>query len=262
MRFTNEQRNELWDRWRRGESSRLIGRALRASPTSVRAVLAAHGGIRPPERRRNRRHLSAQEREEVSRGIAAGASARAIAATIGRSPSSVSREITRNGGRSHYRAVSTDVSAWEHARRPKVSRLASNAKLLGLVREKLESDWSPEQIAQWLKRTYAGFPELRISHETIYRTIYVSGRTALGLPSARHLRSGRSVRHVRKAKQGHGRGVLRNMTSIRDRPATVTDRVEVWHWEGDLVMGKRPSAVATLVERATRYVRVVPLPHG
>jgi IS30 family transposase len=114
-------------------------------------VLATHGGVRPPERLRNQRHLSAQEREEVTCGIAAGASARAIAASIGRSPSTVSREIARNGGRTEYRAAAADVSAWERARRPKMSRLASNAELLRLVREKLELDWSPEQIAHWLK---------------------------------------------------------------------------------------------------------------
>lgn len=203
-----------------------------------------------------------QEREEVTRGIAAGASARAIAASIGRSPSTISREIARNGGRRKYRAATADLAAWERARRPKMTRLASNAELLHLVREKLELDWSPEQIAQWLNRAHPTTSELRISHETIYRTIYTAGRTGLGPRPARHLRSGRSVRHVRKAKQAHGRGVLRNMTSIRGRPATVTDRVEVGHWEGDLVMGTRPSAVATLVERTTRYVRVVRLPDG
>ena len=130
------------------------------------------------------------------------------------------------------------------------------------MREKLELDWSPKQITHWFKQTHAADPDIQISHETIYRTIYTAGRTGLGPRSARHLRSGRSVRHVRKTKQAHGRGVLRNMTLIRDRPAPITDRVEVGHWEGDLVMGKRPSAVATLVERATRYVRVVPLPDG
>jgi len=206
--------------------------------------------------------MSSQEREEISRGIAAGASTRAIAASIDRSPSTVSREIARNGGRTDYRAATADESAWQRARRPKVSRFDTNVEVLRLVREKLELDWSPEQIARLLKQAHAADSELRVSHETIYRTIYIAGRAGLGSRPSRYLRSGRSVRHVRKAKQAHGRGVLRNMTSIRDRPATVADRVEVGHWEGDLVMGKRPSAVATLVERATRYVRVVPLPNG
>ncbi|MGH2584940.1 MAG: IS30 family transposase [Dehalococcoidia bacterium] len=260
--LSSAQENELWERWGSGEPSRLIARALRTNPSAVRAVLARHGGVRPPVRRRSARHLSVQEREEVTRGIAAGLSARAIAARIGRSPSTVSREIARNGGRARYRAASADAAASERARRPKVSRLASNPELLRLVRERLELDWSPEQIAQWLKHVHADVPELRVSHETIYRTIYVAGRRELGPRPARHLRSGRSVRHVRKAKQAHGRGVLRNMTSIRERPAAVSERAEVGHWEGDLVMGKRPSAVATLVERATRYVRVVALPDG
>ena len=262
MAFTSEQEIELWGRWRRGESSRLIARALGTNPSAVRAHLARHGGVRPLARRRSARHLSVEEREEVTRGIAAGLPSRAIAARIGRSPSTVSREIARNGGRSRYRAAPAEMAAWDRARRPKPSRLASCADLLQLVRERLELDWSPEQIAHWLRRVHPDDPELRVSHETIYRTIYVACRGELGRRPAKHLRSGRSVRHPRKVKQSHGRGVLRNMTSIRERPAVVTARTEVGHWEGDLVMGKRPSAVATLVERTTRYVRVVPLPHG
>jgi IS30 family transposase len=152
-----------------------------------------------------------------SRGIAAGLSARAIAALLGRPPSTVSREISRNGGRDAYRAAAADLAAWDRARRPKVSRLASHPELLHVVREKLELDWSPEKIANWLKQRHDG-SAFRISHETIYRTVYVSGRSELGSHPARHLRSGRSVRHVRKAKQAHGRGVLRNMTSIGNGP--------------------------------------------
>ena len=260
--FTDEQENELWVRWKDGESSRLIARSLRTSAATVRSYLAVHGGVRPSARRRSGRHLTITEREEISRGIAAGLSGRAIAAQLGRPASTVSREINRNGGRVGYRAALADSAAWERARRPKLSRLASHAELLALVRGRLELDWSPTQIAQWLKRVYPNGEELRLSHETIYRTIYVSSRVEFGPRAGKHLRSGRSVRNARKAKQSHGRGVLRNMTSIRDRPAVVTERVEVGHWEGDLVMGRRPSAVATLVERATRYVRVVPLHDG
>ncbi|WP_223145265.1 IS30 family transposase [Microbacterium sp. ANT_H45B] len=262
MAFTSEQEIELWERWSRGEPSRLIARALRTGPAAVRGFLARHGGVRPPERHRSDRHLTALEREEISRGIAVGSSNRAIAAVIGRSASTVSREITRNGGRDRYRATSADEPAWSRARRPKPSRLETNGELLAVVREQLELDWSPQQIARWLRTTRPDDEAMRVSHETIYRSIYVSSRTELGQHSARRLRSGRSVRHARRAKQSHGRGVLRNMTSIRDRPAIVMDRIEVGHWEGDLVMGKRPSAVATLVERATRFVRVVPLHDG
>jgi IS30 family transposase len=202
------------------------------------------------------------EREEVSRGITAGLSSRAIAARIGRSASTVSREIARNGGRERYRATVADNAAWERARRPKPSRLSSNPALLAVVRERLEEDWSPEQIAVRLKRVHPDAASMRVSHETIYRTISLAGRRELGPRPAGHLRSGRSVCHVRRVKQSHGRGVLRNMVSIRQRPVAVTERVEVGHWEGDLVMGKRPSAVATLVERSTRYRRVVLLPDG
>jgi IS30 family transposase len=178
----------------------------------------------------------------VSRGIAARLSSRAIAARIGHSPPTASREIARNGGRRRYRAAVADDAAWERARRPKPSRLASCPELRRLVRERLEQDWSPEQIAVWLKREHPKDASMRVSHETIYRSIYLSGRHELGPKPARHLRSGRMVRHARRAKQSHGGGVLRNMVSIRLRPAVVTERAEVGHWEGDLVMGKRPSA--------------------
>lgn len=262
MVFTSELEDELWQRWERGESSRLIARKLRSTPHAVRAVLARHGGVRPPTRARGKQQLTATEREEISRGIAAGLSSRAIAAALGRSPSTVSREIARNGGRRRYRAAVADAATWERARRPKASRLATSPELLAAVRDRLERDWSPGQIAVSLKRDHPADPGMWISHETIYRSIYVSTRRELGVKPAQHLRSGRSVRRARKAKQSQGRGVLRNMTSIRNRPAVVSDRVDVGHWEGDLVMGKRPSAVATLVERSTRYVRVVQLPDG
>ena len=260
--LTNEQQDEVWDRWGRGEPSRLIARSLRSNPSAVRAHLAKHGGVRPVPRRRSRLHLTAEQREEVTRGIAAGLSSRAIAASIGRAPSTVSREIARNGGRDAYRATLADTAAWERARRPKPTRLASDPELLRIVRGRLEADWSPEQIAHWLRRQFATDTHMRISHETIYRSIYLAGRRELGRDASRHLRSGRSVRRARVAKRSHGRGVLRNMTSIRTRPVSVADRVELGHWEGDLVMGARPSAVATLVERSTRYVRVIPLPNG
>lgn len=262
MPLTSDQQDEVWDRWGRGEPSRLIARALRCSPAVVRRHLAVHGGVRPAARRRSDRHLSVGEREEISRGIPTGASSRTIALLIGRSASTVSREIARNGGRVAYRAALAEVDAWERARRPKVSKLAGSPALLAVVRSRLELDWSPQQIAAWLPRTHPTDSSIRVSHETIYRSIYISGRNDLGPHAARHLRSGRAIRQARRVKQGHGRGVLRNMTSIHTRPAAVTDRQEVGHWEGDLVMGTRPSAVATLVERSTRFVRIVPLPDG
>ncbi|WP_208323591.1 IS30 family transposase [Microbacterium sp. Be9] len=262
MGFTSEQEDALWELWAKGEPSRLIARSLRSNPSAVRAHLAKHGGVRPATRRRSRRHLTVEQREEVTRGIAAGLSNRVIAGSIGCAPSTVSREIARNGGRDAYRATLADRAAWERARRPKASRLESRPELLRIVRERLALDWSPEQIAHWLRRTHPHDPLLRISHETIYRSIYVAGRRELGPGSAKHLRSGRSVRRARVPQRTYGRGVLRNMVSIRERPACVTERTEIGHWEGDLVMGARPSAVATLVERSTRFVRVIPLPDG
>lgn len=199
---------------------------------------------------------------EVSRGIAAGLSARAIAARLGRSPLTVSREIRRNGGRGRYRAAAADAAAVDRARRPKPTRLGSAPVLLAAVRSKLELDWSPEQIAVWLRRQHPTEPSLWVSHETIYRSTYVAARDELGARAAHHLRSGRSVRRPRRVRSSHGRGRLRNMTSIHARPVEVLERTQIRHWEGDLVMGKRPSAIATLVERQTRFVRIVPLPDG
>lgn len=262
MGFSGVEKDELWRRWRAGDSTRLIARALGCSPSSVQRHLGRTGGVQPPVRRRADAHLSLLEREEVSRGIAAGLSAREIASSVGRSPSTVSREIRRNGGRSTYRAAAAELAAIERGRRPKPTRLASDPALLAVVRAKLELDWSPEQIAVWLRRQYPTEKAMRVSHETIYRSIYVTSRSELGSHAARHLRSGRSVRRPRRVQVSHGRGRLRNMTSIHSRPVEVLQRAEIGHWEGDLVMGKRPSAVATLVERQTRFVRIVPLPNG
>jgi DNA-binding CsgD family transcriptional regulator len=168
--FTSEPEDELWERWARGESGRLIARKLRSTPHAVRAVLARHGGVRPPTRARGKQQLTATEREEISRGIAAGLSSRAIAAALVRSPSTVSREIARNGGRRRYRAAVADAATWERARRPKASRLAASPDLLAAVRDRLERDWSPEQIAVSLKRDHPTDPGMWISHESIYRS--------------------------------------------------------------------------------------------
>lgn len=170
--------------------------------------------------------------------------------------------MSRNGGRKAYRAAAADDAAWQRARRPKPTVLASRPELLEQVRTRLERDWSPEQIAASLRRDFPNDPRMWISHETIYRSIYVTGRQELATRMSRHLRTARTMRYPRLVRSSHGRGCLRNMVSIHARPATVTDRLEPGHWEGDLVVGRRPSAVATLVERSTRYVRVVPLPDG
>ena len=262
MQLTVEQQSLIWDGWRRGESLSLIGRVIGSKWEEVRRFLVRHGGIRPPERTRHRLHLSAVEREEISRGIAAGLSARAIARQLGRASSSVSEEIRRNGGRAGYRAVDADVAASTRARRPKPSRLETNFALRQAVLQRLELDWSPEQIAASLRLDFPDEEAMRISHEAIYRTIYIGPRKALGLRASSHLRSGRTLRQPKLKRPKQGRGRLKNMVSIHQRSAYIEDRLELGHWEGDLVMGRRPSAVTTLVERSSRLVRVVALPAG
>lgn len=238
----------------------MIARAECCSREAVRRLLAAAGGIRPAVRSRASLRLSLAEREEISRGLAAGDSARTIATRLRRSASSVSREIARNGGPAQYRAAAADRRAWENARRPKPCKLETHDGLRMIVREKLTEDWSPQQIAAWLRLNPAAAQGVRISHEAIYRTLYIGSRLALPSALKAHLRSGRGMRASRNARRtGHGRGWLRNMVSIHDRPKQIGARIEVGHWEGDLVMGRRPSAVATLVERATRTVRLVKL---
>lgn len=180
MTFSHDQRDQLWAGWSRGEASRLIARSLGCHATKVRRVLAASGGVRPPVRRRRVLHLSSADREEISRGIAAEMSARSIAVGMGRSASTVSREIARNGGRSAYRAQNADTAAWQRARRPKTTRLAADPLLCGLVQAKLVQDWSPQQIAVWLRREHPADPARRVSHETIYRTVFHAARLELG----------------------------------------------------------------------------------
>ena len=261
MALLESVEDRVWAGWRAGESLRSIVRATGSPREAVRRVLQAHGGVRPASRRRDPGRLSAQEREAISRGMAAGHSCREIAVELGRSASTISREVSRNGGRATYRAVDAEAAALARGRRPKATKFALNPELAQEVRGRLELDWSPQQIAAWLARSRPDLAQ-RVSHETIYRTLYTAGRDELGDRPARHLRTGRSLRQPRMARRPDGRGRLRNMTSIHARPDDVATRVVAGHWEGDLVMGRRPSAVATLVERQTRYLRLVRLPDG
>jgi len=260
--FSVEQQNLLWVMWRRGDSIREMERTLGETLPRIRRFLRLSGGIPPVPRRRRAEHLSLVEREEISRGIAAGLSARSIAGRIGRPSSTVSREIGRNGGRDGYRALAADAGAFERARRPKVSKLAANAALAGVVAAKLDEDWSPQQIAEWLRRVHPGNTGMWVSHESIYRDVYMPSRKAFDARMFHRLRSGRSIRRPLGKRSSHGRGQLRNTVSIRERPVEADDREVCGHWEGDLVYGTRPSAVATLVDRATRYTMVVALPNG
>ena len=253
--FTAAEKTELWDRWQRGESLKAIGRAFGKPSSSIYFQLAPHGGIRPAPRRRSRLALTLSEREEISRGIAAAQSARSMARLLGRSPSTVSRELSRNGGYDRYRAALADETAWGRARRPKRCKLANNPRLRQAVASKLRLNWSPEQIAGWLKRARPGDGCYHVSHETIYRSLFVQARGVLKKELLGHLRSKRTIRRSQRIDpNGDRRGQIKDMVSIRERPAAVEDRAVPGHWEGDLLSGSKNSYVATLVERHTRYV--------
>jgi IS30 family transposase len=256
--FTAAQGAEMWCRYKAGESILGIGQALDRSQTTVHRELQYTGGIAPPERRRSSRVLSLVEREEVSRGIAAGDTIRAIARGLSRAVSTVSQEVSRHGGRELYRAAEADLAAWDSALRPKPCLLAKNRELQQIVAGKLKQDWAPQQIAGWLKDEYPGNPELWVSHETIYRSLFVQARGALKKELIGHLRSKRRIRRSRHATYfGAGRGQIIDAVSIRHRPAEVEDRAIPGHWEGDLVEGSRGTYIATLVERQSRFVIIV-----
>jgi IS30 family transposase len=248
----------MWDRWQRGESLRSIGRVFGKPSSSIYFQLAPHGGIRPAPRRRSRLALTLSEREEISRGIVAQRSIRSMARLLGRSPSTVSREVRRNGGYDHYRAAEADAEAWVRARRPKRCKLANSPWLRRAVSRKLRLNWSPEQIAGWLRRVHPGDGSYQVSHETIYRSLFVQTRGVLKKELLGHLRSKRTIRRSKQATQkGNDHGQIKDMISIRERPVSVEDRAVPGHWEGDLLSGSKNSHIATLVERHTRYVMLV-----
>jgi len=253
--FTAAESAEVWDRWQRGDGLSLIGRVIGRPASVIFEHMRRHGGIRPAPRRRSRRALSLAEREEISRGVAVGLSLRSIASSLGRAASTISRELKRNGGQRRYRAAAADKRAWDRALRPKACKLATHDQLRQLVAAKLEDNWSPEQIAGWLKHTYPDDEAYRVSHETIYRSLFVQARGVLKKDLQAHLRSGRAIRRSRHAsnKKDH-RGSLTDIISIRERPASVEDRAVPGHWEGDLLCGSSNSYIVTLVERHSRYV--------
>ena len=253
--FTAAEKKELWDRWKRGESLKAIGRAFGKPSSSIYFLVAPHGGIRPAQRCRSRLALTLAEREVISRGITTHQSTRSIARLLGRSPSTVSRELRRNGGHDRYRAALADDNAWTRARRPKRCKLANSPRLRQAVARKLRLNWSPEQVAGWLKRAYPEDESNQVSHETIYRSLFVQARGVLKKELLGHLRSRRSMRRSRPVDPtGDRRGHIKHIVSIRQRPAAVEDRAVPGHWEGDLLSGPNNSYIATLVERHTRYV--------
>jgi len=253
--FTEKQKSEIWDRWQRGESMSSIGRLFDRGSSSIYPLLARTGGIRPPERRRSRLALTLAEREEVSRSLGAGLTLRSIARQLRRAPSTISREVRRNGGRRLYRAANADQAAWERAQRPKPCKLANRPALCHTISEQLRRKWSPQQIAGWLKREHPDNEGARVSHETIYRSLFIQARGVLKKELLAHLRSPRAIRRSRHASlKRDGLGQIRDAIPIRERPATVEDRAIPGHWEGDLIAGSKNSFIATLVERQTRYV--------
>ena len=253
--YTDTQKAEMWDRCQKGESLHAIARSFDRHHTSVRGILAATGGVRPRERRRSRHVLTLVEREQISRGIVAGDSIRSIAASLGRAPSTISREIKRNGGCRRYRACRADQAAWERAKRPKPCKLVINRSLARIVAKQLRALWSPEQIAGLSKCAYPNDEGYQVSHETIYRSLFIQARGALKKELLQHLRRTRVMRRSRHKHPGDtGQGQITNTVSIRERPASVEDRAVPGHWEGDLIIGSNNSQIATLVERHTRYV--------
>jgi IS30 family transposase len=258
--YSESQKTLMWDRWRKGDSLHQIAKLFDRYHASIRGILAETGGIRPAPRRRSRLALTLAEREDISRAVVAGHSIRSIASSLGRAPSTISRELSRNGGEERYRASQADQAAWDRARRPKICKLAENRTLAHIVADKLQLLWSPEQIAGWLKHIYPDDTNSQVSHETIYRSLFIQARGALKKELLAHLRRTRVMRRSRHHTQktdNHGRII--DTVSISERPATVEDRAVPGHWEGDLLCGSKSSQIATLVERQSRYVMLVKL---
>ncbi len=256
--YTESQKALMWERWQAGDSLQQIAQLFDRYHSSIERILAESGGIRPAQRRRSRLALTLAEREEISRAVAAGQSIYSIAASLGRAPSTIYREIKRNGDQEGYRANQADQAAWDRAHRPKTCKLAENRTLAHIVAGKLQMQWSPEQIAGWLKHTYPGDESYQVSHETIYRSLYIQARGALKKELVQHLRRTRVMRRSRHHMQEtDNRGRIVDAVSISERPATVEDRAVPGHWEGDLLCGTLDSQIVTLVERHTRYVMLM-----
>jgi len=258
--YSDSQKALMWERWKQGWTLHEIGKLFDRAHTSIHRIIAETGGFRPPQRARACTALTLSEREEISRALVTGESMRSIAARLGRAPSTISREIKRNGGCDGYRANQADEATWDRARRPKRCKLGENRTLAHIVAGKLRTLWSPEQISGWLKHTYPGDESHHVSHETIYRSLFIQARGALKKELLAHLRRTRGMRRSRHYTQKTAiHGKIADAISISDRPASIEDRAVPGHWEGDLVFGSGNSQIATLVERQTRYVMLVKL---
>ncbi|MBB6662253.1 IS30 family transposase [Proteus mirabilis] len=253
--YTPEQKAIIWDRYKQGDSLHEIARMFDRYHSFIMPTIYQTGGFRPPVRKRHRLSLSLDEREEISRGLAEKCSIWEIAKKISRAPSTVSREIRRHGGLTNYRAAKADKKAWDNALRPKACKLSQNPTLCKIIAEKMHRGWSPEQIAGWLKRNYPDAQEMNVSHETIYKTLFIQTRGTLKKELQQYLRSRRTVRKSRTTSlKGKGLGSIPNAVPISERPSTVADRAIPGHWEGDLIQGSKNSYIVTLVERHSRYV--------
>jgi len=262
FRLTGAEKAEVWTRRAAGEPVWVIARHMGRSREAVHAQVVAAGGVRPRTPQRSRRELTAAEREELSRGLAVGDSCRALAQRMGRAPSSVSREVARNGGRKRYRAAEADLAAIRRRRRPKPTKLALSPRLRAEVEARLKLLWSPRQISAWLKREHSDNPQMQISPETIYISLYVQGRGTLRKELAQHLRTHRTYRRAKNEMRPTTPRKIPNPILISQRPAEATDRAVPGHWEGDLLLGTPTTAIGTLVERSTRYVMLFALPRG
>lgn len=257
---SNAERQEIWTRWRSGESMSSVARLLGRDVPLVWRHLARTGGFKPYTRRRSSRHLTEADREAVSRGIAQGLGVREIARAVRRSPSTISREMKRNGGRECYRMVDAEQRAEKQAKRPKTCKLAQRTALQRVVAACLSEDWSPGQVAGWVRRQYPHDTTMHISHETIYRSLFIQARNVLKAELRDHLRSQQRMRRGRASRGQKHEGTITDAVSISQRPPEVADRAVPGHWEGDLIIGTGRSAIGTLVERSSRATLLVHLP--
>jgi len=255
-------KNRVWSLLGAGLDCPAVARSLGMGVTSVRLIEATSGGVRPRPRMRSERVLSLEEREEISRGLAEGLSLSQIATRLARAPSTVSREVAHNGGRANYRALRADRRAWDLARRPKPAKLVTCPRLAREVERLLEERFSPRQISHWLARSHPSDPERRVSHETIYQSLYVQGRGALRAELHQALRSGRAIRRPQARSALKRTSRIPDMVLISERPAEVADRAVPGHWEGDLILGSKRTCIGTLVERKTRFVMLLKLQDG
>ena len=260
-KFTQAERDIVFDLWKQGAGFSDIGRVIDAKPGTIFTILRDNGGIQPEKRRRSSQHLTIGEREEIRAGLSSKMSIRAIARQLNRSPSTISREVNRNNGRRSYKAINADRKAWRLAKRPKPCALSINLELREVVIEKLQLNWSPEQISGWLKANFVRRKAMQISHETIYKTLYVRSRKVLNSLLMRHLRRGHKMRQGKRHSRSGDRGTINivNGVSIHTRPKEADNRMVIGHWEGDLVTGSRNTHIATLVDRKSRFTIILKL---